>query len=184
MAHLALDLSKYRTGFTVWRESDERAHFGHWVLGSAFTTEGATYTKLHRCLNDLHKVFEIEHCYFEQPIHPANLSGHTNIDTLRVLAGLAAHVLSFAEAKRFRTCMSVNVSSWRRDFLGPQKRGTKRQTLKALTMERCRQLGFNPRYDDEADSIGLLDYCLSTRRIVPPWRQNEVLRPMLAGGVR
>lgn len=176
---LALDLSKRSTGWAIWPEGSETARFGHWVLGSAYTSDGGTYAKLHQCMGELYQVVAFEHVFIEEPIHPANLSGHTNIDTLRVLAGIAAHAESFAEAFGIRTFRRINVSSWRRDFIGPQKRGTKRATLKSLTMERCRQLGFNPRRDDEADALGLLDYACTLRDVIPPWRVDEVLRPPL-----
>lgn len=180
MTYLSLDLSKRRTGFAFWSRGMERARFGNWVLGSEYATDGETFAKLHGHLLDLHRVAKIEHIYLEQPIHPASLTGHTNIDTLRVLAGLAAHVHSFVAATSVRSAIEINVSTWRRDFIGAQKRGTKRQTLKSLTMERCRQLGFSPRYDDEADAIGILDFALDFHEhVTPPWRADEVLRPPL-----
>ncbi|NUR78473.1 MAG: hypothetical protein HOQ28_19580 [Thermoleophilia bacterium] len=49
-------------------------------------------------------------------------------------------------------------------------------------MDRCRQLGFSPRYDDEGDALGILDHALDFHEHVrPPWRSQEVLRPMLGG---
>ncbi|MXP24833.1 hypothetical protein GRI39_02070 [Altererythrobacter indicus] len=182
MSYLSLDLSKRRSGWAIYRKGDERLRSGTWVLGSEYTTDGQTYLKLHQHLMDMHQLCPIEHVYLEKPIHPVNLTGHTNIDTLRILSGIAAHVHSFGAAMGFRSVTEINVSSWRRDFIGPQKRGTKKVTLKALTMERCRQLGFNPRYDDEADAIGILDFALDFHEhITPPWRANEVLRPALGG---
>ena len=133
-------------------------------------------------MSDLRAVMGFDHLYFEEPLRPEQLQGHTNIDTLRVLTGLAAHAESFAAAMGLATLQRVNLSSWRRDFIGPQKRGTARPTLKGLTMERCRQLGFSPRRDDEADALGILDYACTLRGIVPPWRAGEVLRPMLGVG--
>jgi hypothetical protein len=179
VSFLSLDLSKSRTGWALWRPGMTRAIVGHWVLGSEIATPGQTFLKLQRCLADLHQVEGFERIYLEKPLNPAILSGHTNIDTLRILSGIAAHVHSFACARRLPQPREVDINSWRRDFIGPQKRGTKRATLKSLTMERCRQLGFEPRYDDEADAIGLLDYALELNRIVPPWRAGEVLRPAL-----
>lgn len=180
MTYLALDLSKRRTGWAFWRAGDDCARIGHWVLGSEFTSDGATYAKLHGHLIDLHRVTPLGGIYLEAPIHPANLGGHTNIATLRVLAGLAAHVHSFAAAMKLPQPAEINISSWRKDFIGSQKRGTKRQTLKTLTMERCRQLGHAPRFDDEADAFGILDYALDFHEhITPPWRADEVLRPPL-----
>lgn len=179
---LALDLSQRSTGWAVWPEGADKPRFGHWQLGSAYTSDGRTYAKLHECLMDLRALVRFELVYFEDPINPAQLSGHTNIDTLRVLAGLAAHTESYCAAvKGVRRVERINISSWRRDFIGKQKRGTKRQTLKDLTIERCRQLGFNPSRDDEADALGICDYACTLNGIVPPWRKGEVLRPMLSG---
>lgn len=181
--YLALDLSKRRTGWAFWRAGTESARFGHWELGSEMTPDGATFAKLHGNLSELRKVSGFERIYLEKPIHAASLTGHTNIDTLRVLAGLAAHVHSFAAALKLPPPTEINISSWRRDFIGPQKRGTKSKTLKALTIERCRQLGFAPRYDDEADALGILDYALDFHeQVTPPWRKDEVLRPALGMG--
>ncbi len=181
MKVLALDLSKSRTGWAVWDGKSQKAIFGHWTLGTAYTSRGRTFAKLHAELNGLWRLTKFENIYFEQPINPASLSGSTNIETLQVLSGLAAHAESFAYAVGCRQVEGINVSSWRRDFIGPQKRGTKRHTLKTLTIERCQQLGFSPRFDDEADAIGILDYSLGLNGIVPPWRKDEVLRPMLTG---
>jgi hypothetical protein len=58
----------------------------------------------------------------------------------------------------------------------------KSKALKDYTMERCRQLGLKPRSHDEADAIGLLDYCLHMKGVTPPWAADEVLRAPL--GVR
>lgn len=176
---LALDLSKRSTGWAVWPAGSDKPRYGHWVLGSEFTSDGRTYCKLHQNLADLHQVVPFEHIYYEEPLRPEMMQGNTNIVTLRVLTGLAAHACSFAEAYSLRTVKAVNISTWRADFIGRQKRGTKRETLKSLTMERCRQLGFAPRRDDEADALGILDYACTASGVIPPWRANEVLRPPL-----
>lgn len=176
---LALDLSKRSTGFAIWQEGWETARYGHFVLGSEYTSNGRTYAKLHERMSELYQVCRFDRLFFEEPIHPAQLTGHTNVDTLRVLAGLAAHAESFGEVMGCRTIMRINVSSWRGPFIGPQKRGTKRTTLKELTMERARQLGFRPRKDDEADAIGILTHCILLSGITPPWLLAETLRPPL-----
>jgi hypothetical protein len=177
MTILALDMSKSRTGWAFWRPGMNcNAPFGHWVLGGEYSSEGMTYGKVHERLSEMHMVEKITRIYMEQPIHPASLTGHTNIDTLRVLAGVCAHVHSFAAAMRLPVPVEINVSSWRRGFIGPQKRGTKSKTLKDLTMERCRQLGFAPKYDDQADAIGILTYALDHHEhVTPPWLSSERL---------
>lgn len=196
---LALDLSKSRTGWAVWEPGWEKPRYGGWRLGSEFTTHGGVFCKLHTELDGLWRLTKFGTIYYEQAINPANLGGKTNIRALDLAAGLAAHVLSFAEARR---CLAhaVNVGTWRKDFIGADLvkdaqaeararraasgKGSARDKLKALTIDRCRQLGFTPRSDDEADSLGILDFALDFHEHVrPPWRANEVLRPM-AGAVR
>jgi hypothetical protein len=88
------------------------------------------------------------------------------------------------------------VSNWRKDFIGNDLvkdalaaarakrkltgKGSARDKLKALTMARCRQLGFSPRFPDEADAIGIADFSIDFHEhIIPPWRSDEVLRPMM-----
>jgi hypothetical protein len=181
MGYCALDLSKSSTGFAVWQDGWDKPRYGSWQLGTVYTCDGRTFAALHGHLSDLRALCRFERLYFEEPINPAQLSGNTNIGTLRVLAGLAAHAESFGEAVGCRTVMRINVSSWRGSYIGPQKRGTKSKTLKDLTMERCRQLGFTPRKTDEADALGLLTYAILLSGVTPPWLANETLRPMLAG---
>lgn len=176
---LALDLSKRSTGWAVWIEGSDTPRFGHWQLGSEWTSDGQTYAKLHQNLIDLRSLARFDALYYEEPLNPAVLQGHTNIDTLRVLTGLASHAESFGYAVGLRIVKSVNISSWRGSFIGRQKRGTKRQTLKDLTIERCRQFGWSPQRDDEADALGLLDYAISINGITPPWRANMALLPSL-----
>jgi hypothetical protein len=192
---IALDLSKRSTGWAVWMGDDAAPHFGSWELGSEYTGRGQTYAKLHANLLDLRAVSKFEALYFEEPLNPNKLKGQTNIDTLRVLSGLAAHAESFGHAIGLRIVQGINIDSWRPSFIGrinsaEAKRKAKAagksatDSLKSLTVERCRQLGFNPRNTDEADAIGILDYCVSMRGVIPPWRTEEVLQPMLVGGAR
>jgi len=176
---IALDLSKRSTGYAVLCDGWNTARHGCWQLGSEYTSDGRTFAKLHQNLADLRKLARFDTLYFEEPIHPAALTGHTNIDTLRVLAGLAAHAESFAAAVGLRICMRVNISSWRKHFVGKMPRGTKTKDWKHYAIERCRQYGFQPRKDDEADALGILDYACELQGFRPPWRADEVLRPVL-----
>ena len=73
------------------------------------------------------------------------------------------------------------MASWRRHFIGKMPRGTKSKEWKDYAKERCLQYGWSVRTDDESDALGLLDYGCELRGIVPPWRTDEVLRPILGG---
>ena len=155
--------------------------YGHWQLGSQYTSDGKVFVKLHQQMSDLRRVVcRFDAIYFEEPLRPEMLSGHTNIDTLRVLTGLASHVESFAAAMSI-TAMRINISSWRKFYIGKMPRTTKSKDWKAYSMERSLQLGFKPKRDDEADALGILDYSCELKGITPPWRTHEILRPMLAG---
>lgn len=180
MSFLALDLSKRSTGWAQWKEGWDKPIYGSVELGSEYTSIGATCAKLHRELAAIHKLTPVHWCYIEKPLTAAQLHGNTNADALFILAAIAAHAHSFAYAKGWagQAVQEINITSWRRHFLGKMPRGTKTKTLKELSMERCRQFGWAPRGDDEADALGLLDYALHARSITPPWRVHETLQPM------
>lgn len=188
MTYLALDLSKRSTGWALWRPGTETPRYGHWVLGSEWTTPGGVFAKLHRNMADLYKIEPFDKVYYEAPINPAQLQGGTNIDTLLLASGLAAHVQSFGNIKRCRITKGINISTWRLDFIGRDasraiKREAKaaqrsaRDPLKAATMQRCRDLGLSPSKDDEADAIGILTYAVMLNDITPPWLANPNAKP-------
>jgi hypothetical protein len=195
MKILALDLAKSRTGWAIWHRGWTAPRYGSVVLGSEYTTDGGVFARLHAEMAGLHQAIGFEVIYYEQAILPANLNGNTNLRALSLAAGLAAHVESFAEAMRCRA-FAINVSAWRKDFVSADLvkdaqaaarakrkvtgKGSARDKLKALTKDRCEQLGFSPRYYDEADAIGILDFSLDFHEhITPPWRADEVLRAPL-----
>ena len=186
----ALDLSKRSAGWAVWGPSDSKLASGAFVLGSEFTSKGSTYCKLHAELTGLNQVGRIDAIYWEDTIDARSLSGHTNIETLKVLGGLVAHAESWGEVMGCRVLRSVNQLTWRREFLGSIPRpklkdkfgnrtGERPIDWKALAMERCQQLGFKTKTHDEAEAIGILDFACADQGIIPPWRENEVLRPAL-----
>lgn len=192
MKILALDLSKTNTGWAVWDGASAKPLYGSWVLGSEYSSDGMVFAKVHERMMEHHQVFGFEYVAIEAPISPAQLQGNTTIQTIRLASGIAAHVHSFAHAFGLRPVIEVNVSSWRPDFIGKihdqqakadarrrkkagDSRASARDSLKALTIARCRQLGMTPKKDDEADAIGILTYCLLTRNVQPPWMMDETL---------
>lgn len=179
---VALDLSLSSTGWASWAHGDAAPSYGRWALADSMKWRGRGYVRLHKELKAIHDATPIDHLIFEEPLSHASVSGHTNIDTLQTLAGLAAHAESFAAAVK-AVPRPVNVATWRRHFIGSMPRGTKSPDLKAMTMKRCRELGFSPVSNDEADAIGLLDFALHQDGILPPWRDANVLvRQMTPAG--
>ena len=181
MPHLALDLSKASTGFAVWRPGWDAPRYGSWALGSEFTSTGKAFVNLHRKLSELMQITgPFETVTYEEPLLLGPAAGNTSAETQMLLIGLMAHVESFCAAKRLRRVQYVNQSSWRKHFIGSMKRGTKRTDLKALTMQRCRDLGWNPRKDDEADALGILDYWTHCLKIETPWQKAVLFGGALA----
>lgn len=199
MKTLSLDLSKTRTGWAWWDGHSPVPRYGSWVLGSEYTTNGGVFAKLASCLAEHHQVMPFERIYVEPPIVPAQLQGNTTIQTIRLAIGLIATLEYFAHQYRShgkhptRAPLEINVDTWRPEFIGRiadsetkararrlkkagDKRASARDTLKALTVLRCRQLGMTPHFDDEADAIGILTYGLLFDEITPPWIADEVLR--------
>jgi hypothetical protein len=175
----ALDLSKVSTGWAAWGPDDTRVAHGHWVLGSEYTSRGRVFQKLHLNLLDLHTVGPIDALFYEEGINMFPGAVPTNAESVKLAAGLAAHVESFGEAIGARHVRAVPMATWRRHFLGKMPRGTKKGDLKSMAMERSQQLGFKPQKHDEAEAIGILDYACETLGLKPYWNANEVLRPML-----
>lgn len=195
---LALDLSKRSTGWAAWDGKAAMPRYGSWVLGSEYTTNGGVFAKLAANLAELHSVMPFERIYVEPPIVPAQLQGNTTIQIIRLATGLAATLEYFAHQYRehgthpTRLPIEFNVETWRPAFIGRiadqtakgearrakkagDKRASARDTLKDLTMARCRQLGLSPRSNDEADAIGILTHGLLFDQITPPWIAGEVL---------
>jgi hypothetical protein len=176
---LALDLSKSRTGWACFSDADSKPTFGSWILGSEFTSNGKVFGKLHQNISELNMLGAIDCLFYEDAINILPGAKNTNVHAIKLAAGLIAHADSWGDAMGCRIVHPVNMKSWRRTFFGNIGRGHARKELKEYAVERCQQLGFNPRNDDEADAIGILDYACEYMQIIPPWRADEVLRPPL-----
>lgn len=88
----------------------------------------------------------------------------THQETARVLFGIQA-IAEMVAAEPGRTFHLVQPVTWRAHFLGKVPRGTKRKELKRLAIDRCRMLGIEPRTDDEAEAVGILDYGLAQAKL-------------------
>ena len=138
-----------------------------WALGKpgrtptfgtvSFIKPGQPRAKAHRQFRlwlDLfmsaHKVALI---VYESPAIPMIMHGRTNIDTVKMLIGLAEHLEEWAY-QRFEL-REATVSQVRCHFIG---RNMKSALATPLTIERCRSLGWNVNCDDEADACALWDY--------------------------
>jgi hypothetical protein len=182
MRVLALDLSKTSTGWATCAPGDRIPASGYAVLGSEWSSRGRVFAKLHMVLTELRQVHgHFDAIFYEEPLPAAALQGFTNIETLRLAAGLAAHTESWAEAMGVRVVREANMASWRRHFIGKMPRATKTAQLKDKAMERCRELGFRPRRHDEAEAIGILSYACDALDLSPEWDRAGSLQLVRAG---
>lgn len=173
-----LRLSATSSNWRYYPDADLSLAHGAWKLKSEWSKEGEPHAKLHKNLAVLHRFSGFEHIIYEQALTPEQRGGASNPSN-DILLELIGHVKSFYCVKRCRTIIGIHRASWQKDFIGRQKRGTKRATLLDLIEQRARQLGFSFKKNDEAAAIGLLTYGMVTRGITPPWLSNETLRPIL-----
>src|SRR6187399_848697 len=81
------------------------------------------------------------------------MGGKTNIETIKMLIGLAEHLEEWAHNKfELREATTAQVRS---HFLG---QNMKSAIAKPATVERCRQLGWMANTSDEGDALALWNY--------------------------
>ena len=90
---------------------------------------------------------------YESPAVPSFMGGKTNIETTRLLMGLAEHLEEWAYGKT--ELREATVSQVRAHFIGSNM---KAKIAKPLTLERCQQFGWPCTTTDEADAAALWDY--------------------------
>lgn len=176
MNFLALDLSKRSSGWAYFAQGADRAFHGVWdKLASEYTEDrGQTFYKLFEALTHQHQAMPFDVIYAEDLINHLARAVATNAESVRIAAGLAATVELFAYTYRCRL-QWINMATWRKHFLGKFNRKSQRIDLKFLALQRCKELGFRPQKDDDAEALGLLDYALSVEGITAPWHALEPL---------
>lgn len=179
---LGLDLSYSSCGWALFCTDWTTALYGHWELAPSLKTAAAGCARLHKNLFALTQEHgSIDVMAVEQGIPEHSMKGKTNAKTVRALAGLEMHALSFGAVMGIRTHL-IPIGSWRTSFLGslPSQSNLDWKTLAQI---RAKQIGMSTAVHDEAEAIGVLDYQLGLEGITPAWRLNEVLRPPLEEGM-
>lgn len=146
----------------------DRPAFGSFELPSGDGDLGRVGYQLHSELAAMHRLEPIERLFYEAPIPPSQMMGRTQLHVTAKIFTIAGHIESFCYAKNIR-CRQVGMGAWRSFFVG-RGAGEKTATFKSWAMDRCRQLGWHPRYHDEADACGILAYAISLDpEFQPPW---------------
>lgn len=127
------------------------------------------YAALFRFLWDRLGAFKPSAIYYEAPLPPVHMRGHSNMDTASFLMGLPAIVKLVAQLRGVWKVEGCNVQDVRGFFIGKRefvfngksivgRRNLDSKAAKFCTMERARQIGAEPRTHDEADAIALHSY--------------------------
>jgi hypothetical protein len=128
---------------------------GHLRFTKHGTERAETYRAFRRWLDDTWgKRDEMpDLIVYESPGVPSIFGGKTNIDTTRLLVGLAEHLEEWCHRKI--ELREASISQVRAHFIG---RNHKSGIAKPMTMERCQELGWPCETYDESDAAALWDY--------------------------
>lgn len=164
MTILSLDLAS--TSGWAYGPVGERPIYG----SLRFAPVGAERAAYFRCLREWLHLFgqtnKIEIVVFEAPIPASFLKGHTNMNTMMLLYGLANHVEEYFY-KSGITVFEADVADIRRHFLG-SGRPYKRAEAKRAVIRKCQALDWWPQDENAADALACWHY------------QCSLLKPELA----
>lgn len=167
---LSLDQSLSSCGWALWDEGEDQIQSGAWPLADGIRHRASGFTQLFRNMAALHDEKPISIIAHETPLKmPIDKR-----EKLVALYGLVATIELFCDARGIQ-CTSIGIEDWRKTFYSPEERKG-RPYWKRMAIERSRQLGFDPRINDEAEAIAILDHQLHVMQITPSWRlQNPFL---------
>jgi len=148
---LALDLATV-TGF-AWGRPGEVPEFGSYRFAKPGSSRALIYRNFRLWLDLKVSACKPELVVFESAAVPSIMSGKTNIDTTKVLFGLTEHLEEWAQGRV--ELREASVSQVRSHFIG---QNMKAKIAKPMTVDRCRERGWNVETDDEADACALWDY--------------------------
>ena len=150
---LALDLAT-TTGY-AFGAPGSIPQFGHLRFSKPGSPRAATLRAFRQWLD---KRWRSSHgrpdlIVYESPAVPSIMAGRTNIETIKLLVGLAEHLEEWCyERVELR---EARVADVRVHFIG---QNMKSAYAKAKTVEQCRMLGWEVENADEADACALWDF--------------------------
>lgn len=167
---LALDIAT-TTGWALHYQGLQRPLFGALRLAGGEENVGKALDQMLSFLQDLQarlaaRGHGITHIFYEKPFIPSAV----NSSTSERLMGLCAVVQMFAFRIGATSCYSIDISEWRKHFIG-RGGGFKRtpdkkhylpgQDPKERAIQQCARYGWHTDIADAAEACGILDYALS-----------------------
>ena len=156
---LSLDIAS-STGYALARPSDLAAGrkpiSGSIRLGAPGASPAEKGWAFIRWLGEFCTVHRPRVLVYEAPLPTSRAQGNSTNSTAFMLMGLAFVAISVAYGFGIYTHHAVHASTVRKHFIG--KGNTPRKEAKAKTIAKCKQLGWEPKGDDEADALAILSY--------------------------
>jgi hypothetical protein len=154
---LALDLAT-TTGWAIGRPGKVPT-FGHLRFSKPGSSRALTYRTYRNWLDKTFGGRDGEPSaipdliVYESPAIGAHMGGKTNIETLKLLGGLAEHLEEWCYGKT--ELREASASQVRAHFIG---QNLKAAIAKPMVFERCKELGWPVETHDESDAAALWDY--------------------------
>lgn len=162
MQILALDLA-LQTGWAIGTAADTKPMSGSIQIARSDASMAKMFSEWRIHLRDFLSLNpDVSLVVFESPLLPFMKAGNTNINTIRRLIGLASVTEELLYSLGKYDIREARVSDVRSHFLGSNRH--KRDEAKALTIRKCRSLGWAPQDDNAADALALLDYQMAMLR--------------------
>lgn len=166
-------------GWAIYSPGREAPRHGILKLPKPSTdgSSGAAFKLLYDHISWADRNFGLAHLGYEGFLAATGGRGddkttfQTSPKTTKRLVGLIA-IVELCSAILGIPVHSIHNASWRRYWLGAQKRGTKRERFKQLAVEKSQRLGWAPMGDDDADALGQLHFLLNELHIQPEWNQS------------
>jgi hypothetical protein len=152
---LALDLATV-TGWAAGRPGDTPT-FGSVRLNKPGGSRATAYRAFRTWLDAMPSMPDL--IIYELPMQPLHMKLHTNIDTSKLLMGLAEHLEEWALGKT--ELREATVGQVRAHFIG---QNLKSAIAKPKTVQTCIDRGWPVTTTDEADACALWDYQVSWLR--------------------
>ena len=158
---LALDTSTH-TGWAHCTDVAGQPAYGTFDLpGWRRESIGASYAALHNFIVGKIRVHDITHLIVERPltVHAHAYDKGKNADLAAALLGFVAVAECVAGLERIK-CHVESPATVRKHFVG----NGRPKDPKGAVIARCKQLGWRPRDDNQADALATWDYACSILR--------------------
>jgi hypothetical protein len=148
---LALDLASV-TGFAFGKPGDV-PKFGSIRFVSKGASRAACYRQFRGWMDRVVTKRKPKLIVYESPAVPSIMAGKTNIDTIKVLMGLAENLEEFCYDRV--ELREASVSQVRSHFIG---QNLKSKIAKPMVKAKCHERGWMCETTDESDACALWDY--------------------------